>query len=253
MIRRDHRFPDGSACWALISQMEHAHLAGDLAAAWGAGPFHPPSPRAEVVAAVYHHDDGWAAWEEKPEIDAQTGRPYTFTEMPQGQSLTIWQRSIDAATRIGNLAAWMVAGHFSVLLRSSEHGTSEAARRWLAHYDTQRAQWLAAWEEGCRTDRSRALADRALAQLQLFDAISLWLCCAERSEPQSFTTPEGSSLLLAPREAGQFLVSPWPFHTPALEVEVSARAVPAVPWTDAEALAAAPSRPVIFLWQLIPS
>ena len=39
MIRRDHVNANGLACWVLISQQDHARLAGELALSWGAAPW----------------------------------------------------------------------------------------------------------------------------------------------------------------------------------------------------------------------
>jgi hypothetical protein len=38
MIRRNQTDDDGQAAWLLISQIEHARLSGEMAAAWGAAP-----------------------------------------------------------------------------------------------------------------------------------------------------------------------------------------------------------------------
>ncbi|HEX6984505.1 MAG TPA: DUF3891 family protein, partial [Planctomycetaceae bacterium] len=89
MIRREAT--DG---WLLISQVDHARLAGDLAAAWGndrvAG-----LPLAEwLVPAVRDHDEGWRIWEAAPTV-TEEGRPRQFTEMPAAEAAAIWAVSID--------------------------------------------------------------------------------------------------------------------------------------------------------------
>lgn len=92
MIRRN----DGND-WLLIAQADHAHLAADVAGAWG-NPAVPPLPLADqLVAAIRDHDEGWRQWEQSPEIDAETGRPRDFTEMPMPTATAIWSRSILAA------------------------------------------------------------------------------------------------------------------------------------------------------------
>jgi len=89
MIRREA--PDG---FLLVSQVDHARLAADLAAAWGndhiAG-----LPLAEwLVPAVRDHDEGWRAWEAAPTLNAN-GVPRQFTEMPAADATAIWTRSIE--------------------------------------------------------------------------------------------------------------------------------------------------------------
>ena len=114
MIRRD----DGDD-WLLISQVEHARLAGEIAAAWGNSAV-PALPHPEwLISAVRDHDEGWRAWELAPRIDPSTGRPRDFTEMPIGDSLVIWRTSIERAVEMSDLGGFAVAGHFRALLTHS--------------------------------------------------------------------------------------------------------------------------------------
>ena len=244
-IRRNYRPPDGVPQWILISQVEHARLSGELARHWGAFPFAPLVPCPEVTDAIAHHDDGWAQWERGPGIDAETGRPLAFTEMPAEVGLPIWTVSIERALALGNLAAWMIAGHFSSLLEGSTTAKSETGRRWLAKYRDCRAGWLRHWmteEPAAHTPR---VAERALGHLQFFDAISLWLCCAEQVQPATMTPPGGPSLMLTPgadTTAGEQIirVAPWPLAIPSLTLSVPGRAIPAKRYgSTAELLAAA--------------
>ncbi|MGC1273903.1 MAG: DUF3891 family protein [Planctomycetaceae bacterium] len=78
----------------LISQVDHARLAGALAESWGnrrvAG-----LPLAEwLVPAIRDHDEGWRNWEASPTVTAG-GRPRTFTEMPTAEATVLWSVSID--------------------------------------------------------------------------------------------------------------------------------------------------------------
>ena len=94
MIRRD-----SGNDWLLISQAEHACLAGDLAAAWGNEQV-PALPVADqLVRAVRDHDNGWRRWEQSPEIDPAAGWPRNFTEMPATTAAPIWSASIESAAR----------------------------------------------------------------------------------------------------------------------------------------------------------
>jgi hypothetical protein len=256
MIRRDHTTADGQHRWVLIAQPEHARLSGLLAESWGAAPFVPLDPRDELLAAIYHHDDGWADWERSPQVDPQSGRPLAFTEMPLADSLAIWRGSIDAASRFGELAAWAVAGHFSALLRSSTTWRKaggeqmQLAEEFLHEQDTSRAEWLARWLSADPKANTRELAGQGLRHLQFFDALSLWFCCAERSLPQTFEPPDGPLVTITPVDSGSFEVQPWPFTVSALPVSVAGRSVPAVRYSDAEQLAAAKSSDVRLDWVL---
>jgi Protein of unknown function (DUF3891) len=89
MIRREH-----GRDWLLISQVDHARLAGVLAGAWNLGGGRMAALRDDLLQAVRQHDEGWAAWEASPTIDPETGRPRDFTEMPMAVASEIWNRSI---------------------------------------------------------------------------------------------------------------------------------------------------------------
>jgi hypothetical protein len=250
MIRRDAENDQ----WILISQVEHARLAGLLAAPWGTGSFAALEPRAELVAAIEHHDDGWSAWEVAPKVDAETGRPLDFLETPLTDSLAIWRDSIEAAAnKAGPLAGYMVSGHFSALLRrSSTRAKEHAASAALANdFFRQQSERQSAWLTAAHVDQ--AAAERAVGWLQLFDAISLWLCCAERREPETFDTPAGQSVTFHPdANRNEFRVSPWPFEPSRLDLTVVGRAVPAVKYASPSDLATAIATPATLRWMLLP-
>ncbi len=125
MIRREMMLADGAAIWLLVSQVEHAHVSGEVVQHWRDA-FSP-----DVAEAVCHHDDGWATWEAAPKMNPEVGGPYSFLEMPLAESLTIWDESIAAGRKFGPLAGWMVAGHFYNLLADSDRANDPPAIAWL--------------------------------------------------------------------------------------------------------------------------
>ncbi|MEX2310117.1 MAG: DUF3891 family protein [Pirellulales bacterium] len=170
MIRREITSPDGTKLWLLISQVEHARVSGELTRNW-----HEEFTE-DVIEAVTHHDDGWAAWETEPKLNPEIGAPFSFLEMPLPAALVIWDHSIAAVARFGPLASYMVAGHFYKLLSESEQANKPLAAAWLAAKRKQRTAWLDQW---VRADSSHTLeyAKRAQHMLLVADLFSLWLCC----------------------------------------------------------------------------
>ncbi len=247
MIRREEQTPGGMQ-WVLIGQPDHAQLAAELARHWGAAPL---EPRDELLLAIGHHDDGWTEWERSPQLDSERGRPLNFTEMPAEDSLEVWRRSIERAAARGPLVGWLVASHFSALLRGSSHAQLDAAVAWLTEFDARRRGWLAAWQESSPSASPEA-AERALRHLQMFDWLSLWFCTAVRTKPEPFATPSGDKLTITPEREGIFLASPWPLHVESLVLEIAGRAIPADDyrgrWPDP--LARAPRRQ--YRWVLRP-
>ena len=207
MIRRDVQLAEGGPQWLLISQLEHARISGALAGACisrfgqssGAGDLR--EVREEIMGAIAHHDAGWMAWEAAPRLDEQ-GRPPSFRELPLAESLPISTASIEAAAQGGDLAAWVVAGHFMALLDHSDRLTEVGpAAAWRDATSQRRARWLARWKSADPPLHNDNLAEEALRWLQLFDAVSLWvtsLCPIEGQQiaelPKSYTAGAGQAL-----------------------------------------------------------
>ncbi|MBT4863827.1 MAG: DUF3891 family protein [Planctomycetaceae bacterium] len=94
MIRRD----DGND-WLLFSQVDHAHLAAELAEVWGNDTV-PAIPLPHLlIPAIRDHDEGWREWERSPELNPDSGDPRDFTEMPMSVATKLWTESVTAATR----------------------------------------------------------------------------------------------------------------------------------------------------------
>lgn len=259
MIRRTIRTAAGAEQWVLISQLEHARLAGELAEAWGREGFAELAPRGELLQAIFHHDDGWAAWERSIDVDAETGRPRQFTEMPLALSLAIWQASIASADEYGALAGYVVSAHFCALLRrfssrwQDDAAMTALAQEFLARQEQQQASWRQAWiRQAAVGDPAAALAE-ALRFLQLFDSLSLWLCCCETPEPETFEPPSGPPIAVRLQAPGEVALGPWPFQPERLKLEAAGRAIPAARYETPAALANAPGQSATLRWELFPS
>lgn len=101
--------------WLLTQQVEHARIAGLIAAAWDFGGKRPPE---QVLLAISRHDEGWRPVDELPHINA-AGAPRGFDEMGAQQSLEMWSRSSAALVEEGkHYAAGLVAAHVVFLARN---------------------------------------------------------------------------------------------------------------------------------------
>jgi hypothetical protein len=230
VIRRDAYDDAGRSHWLLINQTEHARLAWQLADRWQFDVTLPSDVRAPLLAAILHHDDGWQDWDRHPGLDGH-GQPLNFTEMPTPISTDIWRRSVAAAMAIGPLATYAIAGHFRALLlrfdswRRGEEAGRRAAEDFIEFADTEMKTALERW---CSSGAGHAAqwAETSLHMLQTFDALSLWLCCAARTAPERFTIPGGKNTTFSPRDVHSICVSPWPFASPDMPLEVQATMFP---------------------------
>ncbi len=274
MIRRDIDLGDGAALWLLVSQVEHARLSAVLAercldhfgqaSLAGTAITEVESVRRELLQAIARHDDGWADWETRPGLDPALRRPLSFRELPLNETLANWKGSIQSAAEIGPLAAWAVAGHFAVLLESSESDLDPAeSAEWLASTASQRAAWLAAWQSLNPALHSQPLAEEALLWLRAFDVMSLWICsvCPCGGE-EVLQWPEGYHIgpaqLLDTRiaadrsECGTVTVDPWRFDVPELEIEAAGHVVPVCECQNTDELLAT-YEPFQLRWRLRPA
>ena len=216
MIRRDSLADDGTPQWILIGQVEHARLAGELAAQWGGPPFAPLPLRDVLLPAIYRHDDGWARWERSPGVNRQSGRPLAFTEMPEAEAHHIWRRSIRLVEDLGPLAQYLVASHFADLRRRGDGADSRAGKEFARQQDDECRRRLGDWTQQDLKRRGPEWARHALEYLQMFDGLSLWFCCHEQTESLRALTPDGQRLTLRPVSRERVVVSPWPFTLPRL-------------------------------------
>ncbi len=262
MIRRDQPAAAQPSPWLLIPQIAHARLAASVAEVWRFEHL-PANDRQVLLAAVLHHDDGWAEWDAAPECDRQSGRPLSFTEMPTAASTAIHRRSIDIAAGFGPLAVYAVAGHFAALLqqydswRRAGHEVRAAGESLLAFADQRMdvalAEWLAA-----APGRTGEQAELCLRWLQFFDRVSLWLCMAPRTASQRMELPgEGGSITFTPLDERQVRVDPWPLLVPSLGLDVELICLSAAPGDRAALgnvaageMLAAPRRTL--WWELLP-
>ena len=248
MIRRETRLANGTPGWALISQQEHARVSARLLPLLQNLPGRVDDRR-QFVEAVAHHDDGWPKYDARPELD-ERGRPRSFTEMRLETSLAIWSESIDAAERIGPLAAWLVASHFHALLSGGQSQHKEpAAQVWLDTIDARCSDWLAAW------GGAREVADEALGLLQMLDAASLWICCGCPAKgDQMMPRPEPfDSLVLGLECTGPGQITASGAGRSAVSLQLSARGaeVDATRYDSPESLQSA-ATPRSWQWAVAP-
>jgi hypothetical protein len=215
--------------------------------------------RRDVLAAIRHHDDGWAAWEQSPRVDLSSGRPLSFTEIEPLEAITIWNGSIAAAERAaGELAAWLVAGHFARLAdRSDADRSARDLLAWRTDTGERRAAWLAAWHSRDQKAHTSEVAEAALEWVWTFDEVSLWLCCTCQPErpipcaPEPYRAGQGTPLETELKLAavGAATIEPWQFARDAVEITIEGSAVPAGRYATATELlaVAAPHR---LIWRL---
>lgn len=235
----------------LISQPAHAWISGQLARAWGNERFGAVEPAREVYAAAEQHDIGWLEWEASPRLNPETGRPYTFMNMPTWMHLSVWEPAGRLALAYGRYAALLVSMHGTGLYQAfhdysrDTEDEARAARAFVANGETFQEELL----DRLRDDGAYApyIATEYLSRNRrlaaTWDGLSLMLCggiTEERSFDNVPTAGDPVTLSIAPIDGdpSRIAVDPWPFAASSVEVFCEGRRLPDT-FTDEEAMRAA--------------
>ena len=247
MIRRD----DGDD-WLLMSQVDHAHLASEIAAVWGNDVVASLPVPDLLVPAIRDHDEGWRDWEQTPAIDPETCKPRDFTEMPMRIATAIWSKSIEACGRempshavrpnmyeltplrpaTSPLGGIWVSRHFWWLAAKARESRQENAEDTAAIEGFLDAQLKlqAEWREEARDQFDEHdlnhLIEIGFRYVQFFDLFSLWLCCAQHTQIYEMEVPGNGPIHLTPLSSHEIAADPFPLSVDRLELTVPARRIP---------------------------
>ena len=235
----------------VITQPVHAWIAAQLARHWGNTAFGAFAPWEDVCLGAEQHDVGMTAWERAPTLNPETGRPYTFMNMPTLTHVRGW-------TQAGRLA--LVQGRYAALL-TSLHGTGlyEQFHDWArdtpeeakaAHDYLEAEHAFQKWLLGTlRNDPVYApyVTEEAITRnrrlVAAWDRLSLALCHGVRASvtiPDVPTANDETTLTLAPvhDDPLNVTVDPWPFHAFTVQLICEGRRLPQT-FTDEAAMRAA--------------
>jgi hypothetical protein len=203
--------------YLLITQDDHARLAGGLAAAFQSSWL--PEIDDEIVDAIAMHDCGWRALDEELLANARAGeRPVSFLDMSVPQFLAAWTESIGCVAERSPLGGAVVSVHFSRLaeyrlkLRQDPLAGTDALTKFLQTETDRRSHLVAP----CGASPIPFLVD----VLQLCDLVSLYLCCGTMASVQF---PQFDGKLKLRRDGDRFIFDPSPTSRSLLSVE-------AMPW-----------------------
>lgn len=230
-----------------IGQASHAWLSGQLARAWGNRRFGAVEPFEEVCLGAEQHDVGLAQWDREPELNPQTGYPYSFLEMPLESHAGAWSGAAECLLTQSRYAALLVSMHGSTLyerrnLDALNSSDAALARQFLRDQRQLQARLL----EGLRADPATAPAadastvDRNRRLVFAWDHLSLALCLGwAPTTIRAVPTPGGPVEIALDSHADRaHKLEPWPFRTERVELRCEGRRLPRR-CADETALAAA--------------
>jgi hypothetical protein len=233
----------------VITQPAHAWVSGQLARAWGNERFGPVVPWEEVCLAAEQHDVGWLAWEAAPTLNRQTGRPYTFLELPLEAHLAIWSAAGPLALAWGRYPALLVSLHGTGLYQQrdlAKDAPADAGR--VRDFLARQYAWQEEVKAALRNDPQAAphaapdLLARNRRLLAVWDYLSLLLCMGLRAEHTLDHVPTAggaAALTLAPvaGDPTEVRLAPWPFGPDRVSLVCEGRRLLET-YTDEEAMRA---------------
>jgi Protein of unknown function (DUF3891) len=180
-----------------IGQPAHAWVSGQIARAWG----EPPDPWEEVCLAAEQHDIGMAQWDLAPELNPETGRPYSFMQMHLPTHVALWAAAPRLVLAQSRYAAVPVSMHGVALYerRDLDALPAEEARIVREYLDSQR-RFQDELIESLGAGRTEVKRNQQL--VWAWDSLSLGLCLGwDLTE----------------------MLDPWPFRDPHVEFHTEGR------------------------------
>jgi hypothetical protein len=234
----------------LIRQEDHADLSSQFASHWGNERVAAPARYESVVTAAAFHDTHFRDIEIDLPIDREQGRPYGHRNLPFApHHLDALRQNIAWLKRRDRYAALLVSMHHTGLLQNrygvinswqNDYGKSPKVRPLRPEV----AATVSDLEKDQRTEikyleehasQSEDEIRRNYRLMQVFDLLSLYLCCDGYGDggemkqvtlgPISAADAPGQELTLnvVPTGADRLRFDPYPFDCDQLQVSVSAR------------------------------
>jgi hypothetical protein len=105
-----------AGAYRLVTQPDHAHLAGEILSLWRDDGLAASPRRAEVVFAGREHDNGWREADAAPRCDG-AGRPVDFRAMPRQERIEIWEHGTSRFLERRPYASLLIVRHARELHR----------------------------------------------------------------------------------------------------------------------------------------
>src|SRR4051812_296356 len=187
----------GESTQLLITQPDHAALAGAIMGRWTADGLEGSPHRTEILRAIAEHDNGWREVDAAPLVDRATGRILDFIHAPDAVRQGVWPRGVERLAGTPYVAA-LVAQHAIEIY--SGYKDDPGWRPFFVDIEAARDRHL-----------HRALVDRETLDddysfVRAGDLISLTFCNAwteeQRLSSRYTLRPRGRDLAVSPDPFG---------------------------------------------------
>jgi hypothetical protein len=227
------KLDDGTA--QAITQTDHSRLAGFFAAHWGNADFAALEPNESVTRAAVFHDFGWLRYETRPDVNPDTGEPYTFLSLPSSSDqLEAYQWCVDWLAGVDPYSALLVGMHRVGLWKSRYETITYPAWRSLPELPNEIQEFIARAEpiqEHQRTTIGGSTIWTNYRLLQVWDLLGLYFTTREpyphavEPVPTAYDTDlhSGVRMSLQPLGDGRVAFDPYPFDVRPLTLHIPYR------------------------------
>lgn len=222
----------------LVGQTDHSRLVGQVAAHWGNATFDAPKPYESVVRAAMFHDYGWLRYETSPLLDAESGAPYSFLQVPLTPTqMASYQWSLDWMTDIDPYAGLIVSVHRTGLWKSRYGTITHPMGYNLKSPSKEIVEFIERNEErqkALRAEVDDGTFDFNYKLMQVWDLLGLYFCCQDpyadhvNPVPTKYGNREGAEVEMKMEPVGPRKVKfdPFPFDLRPCHIQLTYKKMP---------------------------
>ena len=220
----------------LVTQPDHAEMAGEMVAHWGNDRFAVPPRHGSARLAAALHDDGWREADAVPLFNEDEGRPLHFLEIAMEEHIPLYGRGVERTFGVDPYAGLLVSMHWTGLYRA-RWGLQEGKLQWSEPVERlqdevverEERRWIEVKRE-LVDGRPRSELEAGLWHtydlLQAWDLLSLYVCLIDLSPADGAPArPVASTLKGIDQEPGVRTIPSVPPHIGGARVELTLRAV----------------------------
>ncbi len=215
---------DAGDAWQVVLQTDHADVSAACARLWA----DTGSRHASLVVAAERHDDGWAVWEQSPMMDAETGKPLNFLDVPVPAHLAFYRAGIAAITDEDPYAGLLVSMHGAGIYRQ-RYGMQPELKLSRADEVADLVEAFVAEQEAShpiRRDEIGVSEDDCWAdyyRLQVYDRFSLFFCL---NDLEAGERADVGGYWLEPIDEGRVRMDPYPFASASADFTLLRHVIP---------------------------
>lgn len=150
----------------LITQSDHALVAGEMARRWRGVKTDTEPPSIEAVLAIALHDSAWIRLDAAAPFDEERGVPWDFESLPNDEKAQLYATGIDNLEPVQPYASLLVSLHYDAFIPEDQY--PDFHRSELQRQDRLRRVLRGRLNEG--------VIERDIALLRLLDLLALRVC-----------------------------------------------------------------------------